>query len=126
MILLDHLTLAVRDWRASRAFYVEHLGFRPEFEVPEGGPYGLGVAALQDDAGLTLFLEQTMPPIASGQGSLTIQVEDVHAFHDRLSGADLDFMAPPGVHFWGYGAVLADPDGHVLHVWDKASMEANG
>ncbi len=126
MILLDHLTLPVRDWRASRTFYIDHLGFRPEFELPEGGPDGLGVAALQDDAGLTLFVEQTRPPIAAGQGSLTIQVDEVHAFHERLSGAGIRFLSPPARQFWGYGAVLTDPDGHVLHIWDKVSMEANG
>jgi catechol 2,3-dioxygenase-like lactoylglutathione lyase family enzyme len=126
MILLDHLTLLVRDWRASRSFYIDHLGFRPEFELPEGGPNRLGVAALQDDAGLTVFLEQTAQPIAAGQGSLTIQVDEVHHFHERLSGAAVRFLSPPGPQFWGYGAVLADPDGHVFHIWDKASMEANG
>jgi uncharacterized glyoxalase superfamily protein PhnB len=50
----------------------------------------------------------------------------VHAFHERLSRAGIRFLSPPGRQFWGYGAVLADPDGHVFHVWDKASMEANG
>ena len=34
---LDHLTIAVSDWRRSRDWYVGNLGFRLEFEIPEGG-----------------------------------------------------------------------------------------
>ena len=123
MVKLDHLTLAVRDWKMSRDWYVNHLGFKIEFEVPEGGGSGSGVAAIQDDAGLTVFLEQIDEPILSGQSSYTIQVDDVDALFERLSAAGLRFTAKPGKHFWGYGAVLADPDGHLLHLYDETSMK---
>jgi catechol 2,3-dioxygenase-like lactoylglutathione lyase family enzyme len=113
---LDHLTIAVSDWMASRDWYVAHLGFTVEFDAPEGG------AALQDEAGLTLFLEQFAEPIRSGQGSYMVQVDDVEALYDRLSGSGLAFVAPPGKQFWGYGAVLGGPDGHMLHLYDAASM----
>jgi catechol 2,3-dioxygenase-like lactoylglutathione lyase family enzyme len=126
MVKLDHLSIPVSDWRASRDWYVGRLGFVVEFEVAEGGVEGLGVAAVQDDAGLTVFLEQRRPPILSGQSAYTLQVEDVGAAYERLSAADARFLSPPAKQFWGYGAVLADPDGHVLHLWDEASMSANG
>jgi len=58
MVKLDHITLAVGDWSMFRDWYVGHLGFKVEFEVPCGGSCGLGVVAIQDDAGFTLFLEQ--------------------------------------------------------------------
>jgi catechol 2,3-dioxygenase-like lactoylglutathione lyase family enzyme len=126
MVKLDHLTLAVRDWKISREWYVGHLGFKVEFEVPQGGRSGSGVAAIQDDAGLTVFLEQFDEPILSGQSSYTIQVEDVDALFEKLSTAGLMFVAKPGKHFWGYGAVLADPDGHLLHLYDDVSMKEKG
>ncbi|MGH6956831.1 MAG: VOC family protein [Caulobacteraceae bacterium] len=121
---LDHLTLPVRDWRASRDWYVRHLGFALEFEAEAGGRWGLGVAALQDEAGLTLFLDQTGEPIRSGQASYAVQVDDVTALYARLSAAGVAFAHPPGQRFWGYGAELCDPDGHLLHLWDQASMGA--
>lgn len=126
MVKLDHLTLAVRDWKNSRDWYVGHLGFKVEFEIPQGGASRSGVAAIQDDAGLTVFLEQFDEPILSGQSSYTIQVKDVDALFERLSDAGLQFVANPGKHFWGYGAILADPDGHLLHIYDETSMKAKG
>jgi uncharacterized glyoxalase superfamily protein PhnB len=105
---------------------VANLGFRVEFEAPAGGPDGLGVVALQDDAGFTVFLEQTSRTIVGGQGSYAIQLEDVEAAHQRLSGTGLDFAGPPSKHFWGYGLVLRDPDGHVLHLWDERTMAEKG
>ena len=126
MTRLDHLMLPVRDWRASRDFYAHYLGFAVEFELPEGGPDGLGVAAMQDDGGLTLFLEQQAGPIASGPGSHTLQVDDVEAFYRRLAGAGVAFVSPPAKHFWGYGATLVDPDGHLFHVYDERSMREKG
>ena len=56
MVKLDHLSLAVSDLRKSRDWYVKHLGFEVEFEVPSGGRLGLGAAAIQDDSGFNSFL----------------------------------------------------------------------
>jgi catechol 2,3-dioxygenase-like lactoylglutathione lyase family enzyme len=126
VVKLDHLTIAVSNWKRSRDWYVGHLGFRVEFERPQGGAAGWGVVALQDDSGLTIFLEQFAGSILSGQSSYTIQVDDVDALFARLSKEGLIFAAPPGKQFWGYGAVLTDPDGHPLHLYDEASMQAKG
>jgi len=35
MVRLDHLSLPVSDWRKSRDWYKEHLGFEVEFEIPD-------------------------------------------------------------------------------------------
>jgi uncharacterized glyoxalase superfamily protein PhnB len=126
MVKLDHLMIAVSDWRLSRDWYVGHFGFSVEFEVPEGDQSGLGVAALQDDAGLSVFLEQRAQPILSGQSSYTLQVEDVDETYKRLSEAGVNFVTPPSKQFWGYGAVVSDPDGHLLMLYDPASMAAKG
>ena len=126
MVKLDHLGYAVRDWRASRDWYVANLGFKVEFEAPDGGDDGLGVVALIDDAGLTVFLNQTDAPIQSGQAGYTLQVDDVEALHATLTANGVAFRVPPSKQFWGYGAVLADPDGHLLYLYDEASMAAKG
>jgi catechol 2,3-dioxygenase-like lactoylglutathione lyase family enzyme len=126
MTRLDHMMLPVSDWRASRDFYLDQLGFTAEFDLPEGGPAGLGVAAVQDDAGLTIFLEQQAGPVALGGGSRTLKVDDVEAFHRRLAAAGIRFLSPPAKQYWGYGATLADPDGHIFHVYDERSMREKG
>jgi catechol 2,3-dioxygenase-like lactoylglutathione lyase family enzyme len=126
MIKLDHLSLEVKDWRASRDWYVRHLGLKVEFEVPNGGKDKLGVAALQDDSGLTLFVEQAAGKVSACGCVHNFQVSDVDAKYRELSSAGVKFLCPPQKLFWGYGAELADPDGHVLRLWDEKTMREKG
>ena len=51
MIKFDHISLPVSNPQASRDWYVGNLGFRIEFELPEGRTY-----ALVDDADFTIFV----------------------------------------------------------------------
>src|SRR6266700_244246 len=99
---LDHLSLPVHDWRKSRDWYKDHLGFEVEFEIPDRK-----TAAMRDDADLTIFLYD----------------DDVEAKHAALVAAGLDFVHPPMRVFWGYGAELCDPDGYRLRLWDQKSMK---
>lgn len=122
MIKLDHVTLAVRDWRASRDWYAKNLGLKIEFEVTHGGPEKLGVAAMQDDSGLTLFLEQVAGAVPACACIHNFQVLDVDAKYKDLAAAGIKFLNQPQKLYWGYGAELADPDGHILRLWDEKSM----
>jgi predicted enzyme related to lactoylglutathione lyase len=126
MVKLDHATLAVNDWRASRDWYIKNLGLKLEFEVPDGGRDRLGVAALQDDSGVTLFLEQVAGTVPNCGCIHTFQVTEVDAKHRDLSASGIKFLRTPQKLYWGYGAELADPDGHVLYLWDEKSMREKG
>ena len=117
---LDHLSLPVRDWRKSRDWYKDHLGFEVEFEIPDRQ-----TAAMRDDADLTIFLYQAEAAVCPGI-SFTIQVDDVEAKHDALATAGVSFVHPPKKVFWGYGAELRDPDGYRLRLWDQKSMQEKG
>jgi catechol 2,3-dioxygenase-like lactoylglutathione lyase family enzyme len=117
---LDHLSLPVRDWRKSREWYKDHLGFEVEFEIPDRE-----TAAMRDDADLTIFLYEGNVVDCPGI-SFTIQVDDVEAKHDLLASAGVPFVHPPMKVFWGYGAELCDPDGYRLRLWDQKSMKEKG
>ena len=121
MVKLDHLTIRVRDLDAARRWYVGHLGMRLEFEVP-----GRRTVALQDDAGLTLFLDEIVGDLAADGVVLTFQVDDVDDMHRRLAAAGVAFASPPAKRPWGYGAELHDPDGHLVLLWDELSMREKG
>ena len=125
MVKLDHLAIPVSDRIKSRDWYVGNFGFKVEFDAPDGGSWGCVVCAIQDDAGLTVFLDQTDEKIQSGQANYALQVDSVDALFERLRALGVAFIAPPAKHFFGYGAVLADPDGHRLQLWDEASMAAH-
>jgi len=117
---LDHLSLPVRDWRKSRDWYKDQLGFEVEFEIPDRE-----TAAMRDDADLTIFLYEGNVEDCAGI-SFTIQVDDVEAKHDLLAAAGVPFVHPPMKVFWGYGAELCDPDGYRLRLWDQRSMKEKG
>jgi catechol 2,3-dioxygenase-like lactoylglutathione lyase family enzyme len=125
MVKLDHLAIPVTDRLKSRDWYVRNFGFKVEFESPDGGTWGRGVCAIQDDAGLTVFLDETDQKVQSGQANYALQVDSVDSLFDRLRALGVAFISPPAKQFWGYGAILADPDGHRLHLWDEASMAAH-
>jgi uncharacterized glyoxalase superfamily protein PhnB len=46
--------------------------------------------------------------------------------YERLRQQGVGFRIAPSRQFWGYGAELADPDGHRVRLWDAASMQAKG
>jgi catechol 2,3-dioxygenase-like lactoylglutathione lyase family enzyme len=116
---LDHITLPVRDWRVSRDWWRDKLGFEVEFELE-----GAGVAAMRDEADLTVFLGQAEEVTIPSGLALTIQVSDVEVRHAALKAAGVAFEHGPQKVFWGYGAQLRDPNGYVLRLWDEASMKA--
>ena len=126
MTKLDHVTLAVKDWRTSRDWYAKNLGLKVEFEVPQGGPARLGVVAMQDDSGLTLFLEQVAGAVSACGCIHNFQVDDVDAKHKQLAASGVTFLKTPQKLYWGYGAEIADPDGHILRLWDEKSMREKG
>ena len=113
---LDHLSLPVHDWRKSRDWYKDHLGFEVEIEIPDRK-----TAAMRDDADLTVLLYDGEVVVCPGI-SLTVQVGDVEAKHAALVAAGVPFVHPPMKVFWGYGAELCDPDGYRLRLWDQTTM----
>jgi len=121
MVKLDHLTIRVRDLELSRRWYVEHLGLRVEFDVPDRR-----TVALQDDSELTLFLDEAPGDVGADGVALTFQVQDVEHTHRELAAKGVPFISPPARRFWGYGAELLDPDGHLIFLWDQASMREKG
>ncbi len=121
MIKLDHLSISVRDYQSSRDWYVTNLGLKVEFEIPERR-----TAALQDDAGFTLFVGEAAEGVGPSACALYFQVADVEQEYRRLVAAGLRFEHPPQKVFWGYGAEVADPDGYHVRLWDETSMRAKG
>ncbi|MBI1818600.1 MAG: VOC family protein [Deltaproteobacteria bacterium] len=117
MIKLNHLSLAVRDYRATRNWYVNTLGLKPEFELADRR-----VAAVQDDADFTLILVEAKQDVATAVSTFACQVDDVEAWHQRLAQRGVPFVYPPQRNDWGYGAELLDPDGYRIRLWDEVTM----
>ena len=117
MIKLNHLSLAVSDYRRSRDWYVATLGLKAEFELPDRR-----VAAVQDDADFTLILFEAQSAVAPAVSTFAYEVDDVEAWHRRLTDRGVPFVYPPQRNDWGYGAELLDPDGYRIRLWDAVTM----
>ncbi len=58
MLRFDHLRIPVTDLARSRSWYVDTLGLKVEFEVPDRQ-----TVALQDSGDFTIFLQEAPSPV---------------------------------------------------------------
>ena len=77
---------------------------------------------IKDAAGLTIFLWGGRRQLVGRKITLTIEVDNVDAKCQELQSAGVEFVSPPKVQFWGYGAEVLDPDGYTNHLWDSVTM----
>lgn len=114
--MFDHVKFGVRDFAASKAFYLkalEPLGVRI---VAEGEPtYGVEMCAKGNDASLVLF--QTAEKPAHLHVAFVAQSrEQVQAFYRAALDAGGKDNGAPGLRpqYSGkyYAAFVIDPDGH--------------
>lgn len=115
MARVSHMVLPVKDLQRSRDWYVGKLGFTVEREQE-------GVVGIRDSGGLTVFLQKVTDGLADRKITLTIEVDDVDRKYRDLSNAGVEFLTPPKMLFWGYGAEVLDPDGYMNHLWDSVTM----
>jgi catechol 2,3-dioxygenase-like lactoylglutathione lyase family enzyme len=117
MIKLDHLTILVSDYVASRDWYTSCFGLRVGFEDAAAG-----VGGLEDDASVELILEQRVQLRGERDCVLTFQCDSVHNKYQELLARGIAFTHGPKSVNWGFGAELTDPDGYPIRLWDKATM----
>ncbi len=118
----DFISLQVRDFAASRAFYTERLGLAVDrrFDTEDfvlfdtnSIPFALAAAKVN--------LDEAPQP---GWGvSLWLDCDDVDALHDALAAAGVTIITPPYDGPFGRTFVFADPDGYRItaneNPWDR-------
>src|SRR5512133_2953356 len=125
----DFISLQVRNFQASRAFYTEILG--------------LGVDARFDTADFVLF-DTTSIPFALGQAkvnldeaahpglgvALWIDCDDVDGLHATLAASGATIITPPFDGPFGRTLVFADPDGYRItanqNPWERFPLGGRG
>ena len=112
--MIDHLTLSVRDFALSRAFYLkvfEPLGYSVKREFPNICGFG--------DRKPYFWIKQA--PVPTTPQHIAFQAKDrpaVDAFYKAALAAGAKDDGAPGVrkeyHPHYYGAFVIDPDGHPI------------
>ncbi|WP_102226304.1 bleomycin resistance protein [Acidimangrovimonas sediminis] len=123
--------LGVTDWRASRAFYVDVLGFDCRYERPEEGFcfLCLGTAELMIDqmgAGRDFVLVPPDAPFGRGM-NLQIEVPAIAPFLAALKAAGHPLFLPPEDRWYRRNDIelgnrqflVADPDGYLLRFFQS-------
>lgn len=124
--------LGVSDWRTSRAFYCDLIGFEVAYERPEEGfsYLVLGEAQLMIDQigiGRTFEIEDAPIERPFGRGlNLQILVPDVLTILDCLSKAGVALYLPLEEKWYrrddhevgNRQFVVADPDGYLLRLFE--------
>ena len=117
MVFLNHLTIRVSNYTASRDWYVQNFGFRVEFEN-----IASGFGGLEDGGAVELILVQGSLPAGDRDCMLTLQCDSLHEKYRELTARGVSFTHEPKSVPWGFGAELADPDGYRVMIWDKHTM----
>jgi uncharacterized protein len=115
---ISFVTIAVRDLSATRAFYVDGLGWTPELDVPDE------VVMIRAGERLVLSLwaegefEQEVGPIRRGDGVPPVALahnvatrDEVDAVLAEARAAGAEVTGPEERGWGGYTGYFADPDG---------------
>ena len=97
-------------------FYRDTLGLKPHSERPsfvsfKWGSVRLGIGSHSGVRGQSSDPYRVM---------VNLDVEDIHAAHERLSQAGVEFIRPPEREHWGgWVCTFADPDGNILQLLEQ-------
>ncbi|HEY8582634.1 MAG TPA: VOC family protein [Capillimicrobium sp.] len=128
--------LPVADRRAASRFYRSLLGREPfGAPAPDGEPEPLQFAIAEGAALMLIptrgfgWVSAPNKPAPRGRSecllSLPVDGEDeVRARVERVEAAGGTVPKPPGRRPWGFGATVADPDGHLWEL--TAGWEVGG
>ena len=117
--MFDHVKFGVRDFEASKAFYLKALAPLGVTLAAEGPPsYGVELVAQgRSDASLCLFQTDEKPAHLHLAFAAETR-EQVDAFYRAALAAGAKDNGPPGLrpqyHANYYAAFVIDPDGHNL------------
>ena len=102
LVKFDHMTIPVSNWIASRDWYVNVLGLKVEFEVPDRL-----TVAVQDQFDFTIFLVEESVPSKSMTCRHLSRISRAKVFRSAIH---------PRKVYTGYGAELRDPDGYIVRL----------
>ena len=115
-VSLHNIFIFVTDIPAARRFYADQLG------LPLAGENGM-MLEFFPGAGTSLSLALAMQDEARAMvgrhTGITLKVNGLKALCDKLTVEGVTFVMPFEASPWGEMAVVVDPDGNQLRLWNK-------
>jgi catechol 2,3-dioxygenase-like lactoylglutathione lyase family enzyme len=107
-------TLRITDYEASKAFYVDGLGFQIDWEHRFEPHFPVFMQVSRE--GLAFFLTEHTGDCPVG-GLVHLYVPDVDAWYAECQRRSISVMEPPDEYLPGLRSMtIVDPDGNKLHV----------
>jgi len=113
--------LRITDYQRSKAFYVERLGFRVEWEHRFEPQFPVFMAVVRD--GMQFYLSEHSGDCQVG-GLVHLVVEDVDAWHRDFEGRGVRPTELPNDDLGFRNMTVTDPDGNQLRFMEPSSKDA--
>lgn len=116
--MISHLysiAIFVRDIDRAVAFYAEDLGLPLVHRGAFGAEFLEGTTRL----GVHPAVHPDAQAMVGRETGLTFHVEGLLEFCERLHERGVVFRKEPTRQAWGIMAMVADPDGNVLALWEN-------
>jgi predicted enzyme related to lactoylglutathione lyase len=108
--------ILVSDIRRSVQFYRDKLGLTLTAETSEWAEFQVGEDRIALQAGGDPKIPQATN--AAGRVSISFEVDDVVEAYEILRAADVPFVRPPAEQEFGMLAVVSDPDGYEIMLFE--------
>lgn len=116
---LYSVAIFVTDLERGLAFYREQL----ELPVVRQGSFGAEFFTEGTRLGVHPAVHPDARTLVGRQTGVTLQVPDLLAYCERLHELGVRFVAEPTQQDFGIMALVADPDGNVLALWEDRRPE---
>lgn len=122
--VLHSIAIFVTDLERARVFYEDQLGL----PVSKAGSFGFEFLEQPPHVGVHPALHPDAVAMVGRHTGLTFAVPGLLAFCSELATAGVRFVAEPTQQGFGIMAMVADPDGNVIALWEDnvSHAEADG
>ena len=111
---LYSIAVFVTDIERAVAFYQEDLGLSPTKRGSFGAEFLEGGAHL----GVHPAVHEDARALVGRHTGITFRVDNLLDFCERLHERGVRFLNEPTQQSWGIMAMIADPDGNVIALWE--------
>ncbi len=122
---VDYTIVFVSDMKRSIAFYRDVLGLPLKFESPEWTEFATEGCTLALHSAPKPTAQPTQDRMPAGSCHPGFEVDDIEAFHQKLTAKGVRCIRPPKMEdFGGKLAGYADPDGLPISISEPAKKAA--
>lgn len=117
---LYSVAVFVTDIERAVSFYADDLGL----PLTKRGSFGAEFMDGESHLGVHPAVHPDARAMVGRHTGLTFQVENLLEFCERLHDRGVKFLNEPTQQSWGIMAMIADPDGNVMALWENKTPAA--